>query len=141
MILAGLEYHLSEEGFKRKKGYAYFNPNADVNWHDKRTIRVFNHNTNEHYYLENVWPSIGDSNLLFIDFPRTDSPIGSWSSDSSQTCKPVVWAREELKGEFVRFKIHEIDKDNYCRVDDSYNKPFGWYARSCFYKITKKLKA
>jgi len=141
-IIDGLEYPISEEDFeyisRRGSKFAYVSNNPD-NWHDKKNIRVYNHNTKKHFYLEKVWPKVGDNNLLFIDFPRTDAPVDSWSSDATQYAKVTAWGSGDRghSGDFVRFKIIEIDKDNYCRVDDGFNKPSGWYARSCFYKINK----
>lgn len=140
-IISGeLEYPISEEKFKwiEKSGsrYAYVNNNPD-NFHDKKHIRVYNHNTKHTFFLENIEVKVGDNNLLFIDFPRTDAPIDSWSKDSTQYATIRTWNRDNYQGDFVRFTIVEIGKDGMCRVSDGHNEPHGWYARSCFYKINK----
>lgn len=143
MIIDGLEYHTSEENFNHYSSYggrfAYFHIGDE--WYDKNNIRVYNHTTKEHYFLEKVWPNLGDNNLLFIDFPRTDAPIDSWSSHATQYAKVRSWAHSHiLSGDFVRFTIESIDKDNYCKITDGHNYPHGWYARDCFYKIQKIFK-
>ncbi len=79
---------------------------------------------------------LNDSNLVFITFPRTDAPVNSWTH-ATQHATIRTWAKPDLAGEFVRFKILSIDKYNYCSIDDGYNKPAGAYALDCFYKINK----
>lgn len=144
-IIDGIEYPISERDFDYLQrggwsNYAYVN-NSD-NFNDKRNIRVYNHNTKEHYYLEGVWPEIGDGNLLFVTFPKTDAPRTSWSQHATQHASVRTWgAREGYTGEFVRYTIEEISKDNYCKVSDGYNHgASGWYARDSFYKINKITK-
>ncbi|MFA5586368.1 MAG: hypothetical protein WDA02_07485 [Saccharofermentanales bacterium] len=140
----GLEYPISERDFEYMKNsgysnFAYVNNNPDK-WHDKKHIRVYNHITKQHFYLEKVWPEVGDNNLIFVDFPRTDAPTDSWSQHATQYAKVRSWgqSRDEHHGDFIRFKIIQINDDNYCKVDDGYNEqPSGWYARDSFYKINK----
>lgn len=147
MLIDGLEYHISEKDFEYHtrygSKYAYFNPNAIENWYNKNMIRVYNHYTKEHLFLERVWANIGDNNLLFIDFPRMDGPIDSWCKAVTQYAIIKSWsdrAENELGGDFVRFTIDSIDKDNFCKVSDGYNSNSGWYARGAFYKIIKTCK-
>lgn len=147
MIIDGLDYLVPEDKFKWilngfGSKYAYANPNAEKNWYDKTLIRVYNHIKKEHYWLERVWPEVGDSNLLFVDFPRSDAPTYSWASDATQHALVRTWAHfkkpEEIANDFIRYKITHIDQWNYCNVDDGYNKPDNsGYARDCFYRITK----
>lgn len=143
MVIDGLEYPITESNFEhissRVSGkYAYYS--ISENFNDKRNIRIYNHSTKEHYFLEQVWPKIGDTNLLFVDFPRDDAPMDSWYSHATQHANIRTWARNELSGELVRYRIIGIDEHNYCRVDDGYNTPSGVYHRSCFYTILKKFK-
>jgi len=148
VMIDGLEYPISDRSYDYliRSGYSnfiYVNNNPD-DWNDKINIRVYNHQTKEHFYLEKVWPEIGDNNLIFVDFPRTDAPTNSWSPDATQYAKIRSWgqSRGEHYGDFIRFKIVGIDKNNYCTVDDGYNhKHGGSYARNCFYKITKISKS
>jgi hypothetical protein len=142
-IIDGIKYPITPESFERLKNrgsiFAYESNNPD-NFYDKRNIRVYNHNTKYHYYLENVEVKIGDSNLLFIDFPRSDGPMGSWDSSVTQHAIVKSWgqSRGVHAGCFVRFRIDAIDKDGYCRVYDGYNENHsGLYARNCFYEINK----
>lgn len=140
----GLEYPISERSFEYMKhsgysNFAYSNNNTE-NWNDKKHIRLYNHITKQHFYLERVWPKIGDNNLIFVDFPRTDAPPESWSQHATQYAKVRSWgqSRENYHGDFIRFKIIEINKNDYCKVDDGYNEQTsGWYTRDSFYKINK----
>ena len=145
VVIDGLEYPISERNYEYLVNggwpkFIYTNNNPE-NFHDKSHIRVYNHKTKEHYYLENVVVKPGDSNLLFVDFPRTDAPTDSWSSDASQHANIRCWNRNDLpKWDFVRYKILSINDNGMCWVDDGYNEPSGWYARDCFYKINKIMK-
>lgn len=106
--------------------------------YNKKNIRVYNPKLKQHCYLEWYWPNIGDTNLLFVTFPRTDGPVDSWSSSVTQHVNITTWTRENMIGEFVRFRIISINEDNYCRVSDNWNyKNDGIYARDAFYKINK----
>lgn len=150
MLINGIEYHLSEQSFQNLLNstgkYAYFHnhdENVPDSWYNKNNLRVYNHHTNEHYYLERVWPNVGDNNLLFLDFSRNDGPTYSWYQHVTQHALVTTWAEHSDKGpasNFVRFTIDYIDKDNFCKVSDGYNKNSGWYARGCFYKILKIFK-
>ncbi|TXG86406.1 MAG: hypothetical protein E6R13_00610 [Spirochaetes bacterium] len=150
MIINGIEYHLSEQSFEHLLNstgkYAYFHnhdENVPGSWYNKNNLRVYNHHTNEHYYLERVWPNVGDNNLLFLDFSRNDGPTYSWCQYVTQHANVSAWMNNSDKGpskDFVRFTIDYIDKDNFCKVSDGYNKNIGWYARGCFYKILKVFK-
>lgn len=145
VTIDGLEYPISERSFDyliRSANSQYAYASNSENFHNKKNIRVYNHTTKEHYYLENVVVEVGDEGLLFVDFPKTDGPRNSWSERATQVVKIRTWGREEHRGEFVRYEITEIDKDNYCRVDDGYNKhKSGWYARDCFYKVIKIINS
>jgi hypothetical protein len=146
-IIDGLVYpitpksfgYLVNSGYSR---YAYTNNNPD-SFTDKQNIRVYNHTTKEHFYLEAVWPELGDNNLLFVDFPRSDGPTSSWSNHVTQHAVIRTWgqSRGAQAGDFVRFTIESMDKDNYCRVNDGYNEHHsGSYSRGCFYKVVKIFK-
>lgn len=137
----GLEYPIPEDKFKwiangENSRYAYVNNNPD-NYMDRKNIRVYNPVTKKHYYLENVEVKVGDNNLLFVDFPRTDAPVDSWSQHATQYAIIRNWNRDNYQGDFVRYEILEINKNGMCKVSDGYNEPSGWYARDSFYKINK----
>jgi hypothetical protein len=144
VLIDDLLYPITKSNFKYnikfgspKYCYSLFDSS---DFYNRKYLRVYNHSTKEHYYLERAWPDITDNNLLFVDFPRSDGPIDSWASHVTQHACIRTWAREGYVGEFVRYKIVEIGKDNYCKVEDGYNSPSGWYARDCFYKINKRFK-
>lgn len=141
--LGGLVYPANQTTlWKVNKGwgsaYHYFNPSDK--FYDKQHLRVYNHKTNQVFYLERVYPTIGDNNLLFVDFPRTDGYV------ENQKCTQYAIIRtwsdgrsKEHSGDFVRFTIEHINEDRFCRINDGYNKPSGVYASNCFYKINKIL--
>lgn len=145
MKIDGLEYLVTEEDFKylqnRGSSFAYaLQDNED--FYNRKFLRVYNHNTKEHYYVESVYPKVGDSNLLFIDFPRSNAPVDSWMSGTTRHANITSWNKSEkdLGNDFVRFTIEYIDKEGYCQLFDGRKKCGGWYSRSCFYKINKVFK-
>lgn len=149
MLIDGLEYFISEKNFNHlpnSLGGGCKSPYFSIgkNWYDKTHIRVYNMYTKEHFFLEQAFPKIGDSNLLFVDFPRSDAPTDSWASDATQHANIRTWAnhmKNGLGGDFIRYKILNIDQHNYCKASDEYNEPSGAYALDAFYKIHKIISS
>lgn len=141
-IIGGLEYPISEGNWKylQWQGTSYpYASNVD-DFNDKRHIRVWNKHTKQHFFLEKGWPEIGDMGLVFVTFPRTDGPINSCASYVTQHVNIRTWGGVERDGEFVRYEIKSIDKNNFCVVTDGYNKTNGGvYARDCFYLVNKVI--
>lgn len=138
----GLKYPISQDKFKwiqngENNRYAYINNNPD-NYMDRKHIRVYNPNTKKHYFLERVDDiKVGDNNLLFVDFPRTDAPADSTWQHATQYAVIRTWNRDNYQGDFARYEIVSIRKDGYCVVSDGYNTPHGYFSGDAFYKINK----
>lgn len=131
--LDGLDYDINQNT-KHKvyvNGQGYIYKSLDDN---KKHIRFYDHINNKTYYVERVWPNVGDNCLLFIDWSRYDGPTDSWSPDTTQYLKIPSSAISNMP---FRFTITYIDCENFCKVNDGTNNHGGWHARNCFYKINK----
>jgi hypothetical protein len=142
MIIDDLEYPILEKNFKfiQNSGKFAYKNNNENNWNDKNELRIYNHFTKEHFLLIRKWDlAPGDNNLIFVDFPRTDGPTNSWTTQHALV-KCHNDSKPGLLGDFMRFTILSIDRNGYCDVTDGYNTGMGAFARDCFYSINKILK-
>jgi hypothetical protein len=133
-IIGGYEYPIAPKDWdfisRAYNGrYVFFSPDGE----NLKYVRVYNPFTEEHFYIERVWPEVGESGLLFFDTSRLHKNqcfVKTWSD--RKECSP---------NEFVRYEIQGINENNYCIAFDGSNKPSGVYRRDCFYKVVNIHKA
>ena len=134
-----IEYEYTDREFELIKTFAtcYAVHCLDENNHN---IRVYNHHTKEHYYLERADLNNYKEGLLFVNVSHRHS-FGGVERFAVAVVNTWAYFNPSL-GEFIKYDVMSVNKSRYCMIKDNFNTPLRYHSHSAdyFYKINSITK-